>query len=267
MKAVFLSIILLVAALMIFSYTNAPSDISKAPPGTVPFSDSLFIDRTEVTNRSWREFTQWVHDNMGDSAYAAVLQDTGVWNNGPGSANNEYYAQYYHVLPAFAEYPVVGVTYGQAQAYCEWRTKMVNEWIAKNGKAPFKKVLYRLPTRAEWEVAAMGDNNNQQNLYGRFASNMETEEASQAKAFNCIYVKNASLVGQHARIASVVSYSPNSYGVYNMIGNVAEMVEEIGVAKGGSFLSYVGDCQVEKDQHYDTPEEWLGFRCICEVIE
>ena len=51
-----------------------------------------------------------------------------------------------------------------------------------------------------------------------------------------------------------------------MIGNVAEMVAEEGIAKGGSWYHTYEDSKLSLDLNYTEASEWLGFRCICEMI-
>ena len=63
--------------------------------------------------------------------------------------------------------------------------------------------------------------------------------------------------------APVYSYWPNSFNLYNMIGNVSEMVLEKGISKGGSWRNILEECRVGKDILYTKSEAWLGFRCVC----
>ena len=48
-----------------------------------------------------------------------------------------------------------------------------------------------------------------------------------------------------------------------MTGNVAEMVKEKGISKGGGWRSTLEQCRVGKDTEYTKPNAWLGFRCVC----
>jgi formylglycine-generating enzyme required for sulfatase activity len=63
----------------------------------------------------------------------------------------------------------------------------------------------------------------------------------------------------------IYSSKPNGYGLYNMIGNVAELTTTPGQAKGGSFEHTMAACRPATFQPYEGPQEWLGFRCACTV--
>ena len=65
--------------------------------------------------------------------------------------------------------------------------------------------------------------------------------------------------------APALSYAPNDWGFYNFFGNVAEMVEEEGISKGGSWYHLVQAGKIEKTIPYQGAQTWLGFRCICEL--
>ena len=67
--------------------------------------------------------------------------------------------------------------------------------------------------------------------------------------------------------APVKSYWPNNYGIYTIIGNIAEMVQEKGVSKGGSWIHTPEQSNLTKQIIYTKPTSWLGFRCVCEFID
>jgi formylglycine-generating enzyme required for sulfatase activity len=61
------------------------------------------------------------------------------------------------------------------------------------------------------------------------------------------------------------SSRPNEWGIYDTIGNVAEMVEEKRIAKGGSWVSKLNESHITDRIYYKQGEIWLGFRCACEL--
>ena len=90
---------------------------------------SFYMDETEVSNQDYREYTHWLQRVYPDdrSILEAALPDTTVWRK--ELAYNEPYVNNYFRHPAYSDYPVVGVTWEQADKYCSWRTDRVNEKI------------------------------------------------------------------------------------------------------------------------------------------
>src|ERR1700744_3789992 len=88
---------------------------------------SFYMDETEVSNQDWLDYLHWIKRNFPTDyeAYYNALPDTLVWRR-PLSYNEPYVDNYLR-HPAFQDYPVVGVTWDQAQDYCQWRSDRVNE--------------------------------------------------------------------------------------------------------------------------------------------
>lgn len=61
---------------------------------------------------------------------------------------------------------------------------------------------------------------------------------------------------------NVKSFYPNDYGLYNMCGNAAEMINESGIAMGGSWNDYGGDVHIKSEAVYETASSTIGFRPI-----
>lgn len=91
---------------------------------------SFYMDQTEVTNFHWLEYLYWISRAYNETypmVYKNALPDTLVWRSQLG--DNEKYVDYYLRHPAYRDYPVVGVSWLQANDYCKWRTDRVNEYI------------------------------------------------------------------------------------------------------------------------------------------
>ncbi len=105
---------------VMFDYNNEPRRVTVS---------SFYMDETEVRNVDYREYLYWLQRVYTDypEVYHNALPDTLVWRSPLGY--NEPYVQYYFRYPSYNDYPVVGVTWLQANDYCSWRTDRVNEKI------------------------------------------------------------------------------------------------------------------------------------------
>ncbi len=215
-----------------------------------------------------------------------IYPDTTCWVNDFPNADNEMYMRNYFSNSAYNDYPVVGVTWEQANAFCAWRT----EYLLK-GLGPAARFVqrYRLPTEAEWEFAARGKNQNEfpwenedvASGKGCFFANFKPDDGN--------YTKDGNLITSKAGI-----YSANSNGLFDMAGNVAEWTStiytEAGVdamndlnpqlsykaaledpyrlkkksVRGGSWKdpeSYIRSAW-RTSEYQNQPRSYIGFRCV-----
>ena len=217
---------------------------------------SFYMDETEVANIHWLEYLYYVKLDSTREFYESALPDTTVWKG--QLAFNDSYVDHYLRYPGFRYYPVVGVSWLQANDYCKWRTSMVNLKLAEEsgledlpaeqgGRIPLESGVvlpeYRLPTEAEWEYAAqalvgtqwLDENQTHQRIYpwdGHAMRNPYGKEMgfflANFKRGRGDYAGIAGKLNDGAMItAGIYEYPPNDFNLYNMAGNVNEWVQDI----------------------------------------
>jgi formylglycine-generating enzyme required for sulfatase activity len=220
-------------------------DVEK--PERKVFLDAFCIDKYEVSNARYKECV-----------------DAGACN--PPARPSSSTRLFYYDKPEYADYPVIWVTWNDAQTYCKWRGK-------------------RLPTEAEWEKAARGTDGR---LWPWGNSEPDGTKLNLCDV-NCAYDwKESQIDDGYKDTAPVESFEAGKspYGVYNMGGNVREWVAdwylpdyysnapdrnpqgpksgEGRVLRGGSWRSDISVSRPTYRLWYspDTKDEYIGFRCV-----
>ena len=210
-----------------------------------------------------------------------VYPDTTAWIRDFAYSYNEPMHNDYFWHDAYGEYPVVGVSWKQARAFCQWRTLYHNGYQRSKGRQAINS--YRLPSEAEWEYAARGGLQGAtypwggpytKNDRGCFMANFKPLRGDYA-ADQALYTVEAS------------AYDPNDFNLYNMAGNVSEWVNGSydpasyeysstinpnvndpnnarKVVRGGSWKDVAYFLQVSsRDYEYaDSARSYIGFRTV-----
>ncbi len=145
-----------------------------------------------------------------------IYPDTLVWIADFTYSYNEPMTTMYFWHASYDNYPVVGVTWKQANAFCNWRTNFLNDALAKSNQPLVQD--YRLPIEAEWEFAARG--NLDHSMYpwgGVYLRNKLGCFVANFKPLRGNYIDDGALTTER-----VATFSANEYGLYDMAGNVAE---------------------------------------------
>ncbi|MEZ4884332.1 MAG: SUMF1/EgtB/PvdO family nonheme iron enzyme [Chitinophagales bacterium] len=268
----------------------------KNPPGTIKIGENLFADKMEASNINYREYLYWIMEIYGEKSetYQKALPDTLVWD----TETEDFLIDIYFRHPALNDFPVVGLSYEQALAFCSWRSDRVYEvrlidkkvishtfsqdstnyfsidrFLKENNadsqlleENPYPK--YRLPTIEEWEYLASGGLDKAKYPHGYDELSKGWKKVTK-KGYQVYTVKQIDkeeplhFYGSKEISTDANIGYPNNFGFLHTIGNVAEMTSEKGIAKGGSWCHSLEESKIEANIEYDKPTKWLGFRCVC----
>ena len=261
--------------------------------------DSLYLPREQSANGerlfnvdvlkytyTWLDIKKAIKEKGKRADYVRseellIYPDTTVWVNDFTYSFNEPMHDQYFWHAAYNDYPVVGVTFDQAKAFCNWRTKIKNDYLRSQGEPSTS--AFRLPTEAEWEYAARGGLEYATYPWGGpypdddrgcFMANYKPMRGDYL-ADNALYTAQAD------------AYYPNGYGLYNMAGNVSEWTNTAydvssyyfvstmnpnyedennnrKVIRGGSWKDVAYYLQVSsRDYEYkDSARSYIGFRTV-----
>jgi len=159
----------------------------------------------------------------------AIYPDTLVWIRDFSYSYNEPMTKRYYSHPAFGNYPVVGVNWRQATAFCEWRTQYLNAHL--EGKHMATESSFRLPTESEWEYAARGGRSQSMYPWGNYyLRNKRGCLLANFKPGRGNYPEDGGFYTVRAD-----AYWPNDFGLYCMAGNVAEWTSSFYYEGASSF--------------------------------
>jgi len=200
-------------------------------PADKRINNERIIDWSKIKySYQWEDVMSAVKDKDRGANYLkkesiAIYPDTTVWVKDFSYAYNEPLFDQYFWHNAYKEYPVVGVTWDQARAFCDFRTKLKTDFNSSLKKKKQKSMRFRLPTEAEWEYAAKGGIQNAtypwggpylQDDRGCYLANFKPKRGN--------YIEDEKKAN-YTYTAPVKKFAKNGYGLYDMAGNVAEWTE------------------------------------------
>ncbi|MEN5378965.1 SUMF1/EgtB/PvdO family nonheme iron enzyme [Sphingobacterium kitahiroshimense] len=375
------------------SHLLAPPGMVYIPSGTILFKGSLdssnvgknvsvsafFMDETEVTNKQYREFINWVADSIAVTDYlhdeqffldqvgengqkrinwskvkkhsplwkssdpgiqerlapmlemkrnkralnpnlirynfsylkaglgtkkkdvsenVSVIPAEDMWTKDFPNAQLAFLDANYFTHSSFDYYPVVGVTWRQARAFTDWRGKEMAATILKGSYLSGYQLSLSLPTEAQWQYAASGKLDPRDTITGARMT-IDGKEGKKKLAVNFKQGEGTYSQDGATFTMPVKSYMPNSFGIYNMAGNVSEwtldayspsapmFVNDLNpallydanpqdgdflrrkVVRGGSWKDN-GEQLNDDTRNYSVdyePHSYIGFRCVMSAFE
>lgn len=217
-----------------------------------------------------------------------IYPDTMVWVRDFQYSYNDPMLLKYFNHRGFAEYPVVGITWEQAHAFCQWRTDYLEGATSQHAQP------YRLPTEAEWEYAARGGRKMAAYPWGgNYARDAQGCFLANFKPYRGAYNDDTG-----TSTMRVAQFRPNDFGLFDMAGNVSEWtsssytstnnvyVHDLNpefqymarktdpdalkrkIVKGGSWkdISAYMQCGARTYEYQYEDRSYLGFRCVRSYI-
>jgi len=217
-----------------------------------------------------------------------VYPDTLTWIHDYAYSFNDPMTERYFWHPAYDNYPVVGVNWKQATAFCIWRSRFLDSFQRSKGNTITNE--FRLPTETEWEWAARGGNSFSPYPWGGpYIRNDKGCFLANFKPLRGNYIDDGG-----ATSVIVAHYPANDFGLYDMSGNVSEWTNDAfdesssnftwdmnpsyiynaketdppalkrKVVRGGSWkdIAYYLQVGSRAYEFQDSSKCYIGFRCV-----
>ncbi len=218
----------------------------KNPPGTIKLNDSLFIDVAPVDNLMYLEYFQ-NHERLSTKKMDIFLKNSKNYGINrkpfyPVIEDLDYFKfrvsniLNYSQHPKFQRYPAIEITKTEAESYCEWRTKAVllNYAIisktAKDRMKYAKKLIYRLPTKDEFLKAV--------EVFGYLKKPVKGDDSIPFSPYRLRYKRK---------------YKRSLF----LKNNLSEYTID-SLPFGNNWRNKTT---------FKDPNDYTGFRCVCEIIE
>jgi hypothetical protein len=237
--------------------------------GEMTSVQAFLIQKTEVSNLEYRTFLFDLLIQGRKEEFLKAKPDQNQWILSEGQ--NSQMKEHYFSHSAYNHFPVVNISREGAEMYCKWFSQELDKVVEEKKRNFYNDV--RIPMREEWVMAASIEGKNKvypwegeqtQNSEGCYLANYKPFEGSDSisyKADGGFYT------------VRVDSYFPNDFGLYNMSGNVAEMVyvgkttKSAGTA-GGGWMNTAEEIKILGPDPYAgviTPHPVIGFRVVMTV--
>jgi len=247
-----------------------------------------------IENGAWANRSQGFKDR---SVYVRhekinIYPDTLCWIHDYAYSYNDPMTTKYFWHPTFDHYPVVGVNWSQAKAFCIWRTQLMESHVG--GKREAGGNDFRLPSEAEWEWAARGGNTLSPYPWG----GPYTRTAKGCFLANFKPMRGNYAADGGAMTTIVGHYPANDFGLYDMAGNVSEWTLDAfdessynltwdmnpayfsnakesdapalkrKAIRGGSWkdVAYFIQTSARSYEYQDSAKCYIGFRCVQDYL-
>lgn len=265
---------IIILCLLLASFHAQKQTIELFPNTSELFNDSIWIAKTEVSNLEYLTYINKSIIGLTQKEAALLEPNKFLWKS--VKKRLKPYEDYYFRHPAYNDYPVVNISREQAILYCEWKTKELNEYLSslpEKVRTKIKKVRVRLPKDIEWKFAALGGLPGYSDYPWKGLS-MREERGRDIGMFRANFMSNTGEIRVEKNkinasddlTAPVTSFYKNGYGLYNISGNVAELIEDKYITRGGHWNSFEDGLRLGAYEPFTGASPTVGFRYVIEVV-
>ena len=246
-------------------------------------------------NYQWGDMDRAISDNERGANFLrkesiAIYPDTTVWVKDFHYAYNEPLFEQYFWHKSYKDYPVVGVTWDQARAYCDFRSKLKTDYNQSLKRKKQPPMNFRLPTETEWEYAAKGGRENATYPWGGpYLTDDRACYLANFKPKRGSYMEDEKK-GTYMYTAPVKKFRKNDFALFDMAGNVSEWTESSfnnsdyvfsptmnpsaknpndarKSVRGGSWkdVGYMLMTGYRDSEHKDSARSYIGFRTVQDI--
>ena len=224
------------------------------------------IDDSETTISEW---TQFLAESQSDN----VTQLRKINADFDSYLKDIYHPQKKELVISksslYGSIPITNISYHEALEFCKWRTRQDSLFSVKNGNQYYN--YYRLPSKIlyNWlisisifDYSQIDDGCPGFNLKSTYPNDHpDCTYFNKKTEYNQLFKKR---LGKNSVMIGYTS-SNNRFNIYDILGNVSEMTNEIWVSKGGGFTHKIDECNKGQNIPYSSIQPWLGFRCVAEI--
>lgn len=244
-------------------------EYSYIPSGTFDFNgkkvsvQAFYIQKKEVTNLEYRTFLFDLLIQDRKNEFLIAKPNQALWSKLFVKVDNPM-EELYFSHPAYNEYPVVNISREGVELYCKWLSQELFKYVGETKKSNYNDL--RLPVREEWVKAASAEGKQLPYPWeGQFLRNEKGCYLANLKPTDSTYIDDGGFY-----TVKVNSYTMNQHGLYNMSGNVAEMVYDNIQLKtpgtaGGGWMNNPDELKIYGPDPYKGMTDAhpnIGFRVV-----
>ncbi len=246
-------------------YRKCTYDLSSIQKDEVPFFEDYVAPYRKPRNKrdtTVKDYTAFPAVNISHEAAAIFCQWlTEQYNT---YAGKKLFSKVRFRLPTLKEWQIAALGYSKFQTW-DVQENMVEVLVPEDSlhMLPHKGVRKTIPVGMDILYPWFGSyyyRRSPQNHKGCFLGNFRVTNPERT-----CYVNLPGFDGW-SRMAQTATYFPNDIGLYDVVGNVAEMIDEKGKACGGSWKDPPEKSTIQSVKAYRRPDSSIGFRVFMDVI-